>query len=225
MNGLEAARFLDSYMRFLANRPKTYTFATPISKIPFYCEDWKDKLLMAAKLDTARRMIWAGECPPGYLDQLEVCLMSASSIVPVSDFVGFDLLKASETIEKGNSSKIFAMTNKKKIEEAKKILAEYQPKVEMFRTDSFGAFCEHMTQYIKNVFLPELKSGEEPIEEYVFRYSLEAYRVAGIPYDDGYDVYFYSIKQMQLWAMDPKMKHFFKRYEDVLFDVKDRIKG
>ena len=112
------------------------------------------------------------------------------------------------------------MTNKKKIEEAKKILAEYQPKVEMLRTDSFGAFCEHMTQYIKNVFLPELKSGEEPIEEYVFRYSLEAYRVAGIPYDDGYDVYFYSIKQMQLWAMDPKMKHFFKKYEDVLFDVK-----
>lgn len=224
MNCLEAARFLDSYTSFIANRPKTYTLCTPISKIPFYCEDWKEKLLKAAKLDTARRLIWSGECPPGYLDQLEMCLLAASSIFPVSDFVGFDLLKASEVVEKGKTSKLFAMTNKKKIEEAKKIIANYQPQIDIFKTDGFRDFCDHMFQYIEEVFLPGVKSRKEPIEEYVFRYSLEAYDTAGVPYDNGYDVYFYSLKQMQVWAMDPKMRHFFEGYEDVLFDSGNRIR-
>lgn len=220
MNCLEAERFFDSYIDFLASRTRTYTLCAPISKIPFYCDGWKEKLLDASKLDVARRLLWKGECPNGYIESIEQALLCVPSIIPVPDSIGYELMKASEIVAKGKDSKFFSAFNKNKINEAEKLLFKHQPQIEPFDISSFQKFCEHMIQYIDDVFLPSINAEVKNYPESVFQYCMEAYETAGIPYEQNYDIYFYSIRQMQEWAMDPKMKNFFKDYEDVLFDTK-----
>lgn len=87
------------------------------------------------------------------------------------------------------------------------------PQIEFCGIDDVIDVYNHMLDYKNNVFL---KQDKDTIFQAVADYCFEAYECAGVPYKEGYDIYFFTFKQMQKFAQMEQLKHYYVGYEEYI---------
>lgn len=200
MNLLEAHKMVNQFIDIIASdKLSAYMpFAIPETILPFYHEGWQNTLVKAAKLYIAYLLMWSKqqEYTSGIIDLIST---KASCFIP------------EETAKICQESFELLLTNNGKISSNANITL---PTATLFPTDDIRKHYNTMLDYKNNVLLKNWSS--ETMHQELTDYCYTAYENAGVPYKDGYDVFFYPFYAMREYAKNDKLKQHFSGYEEYL---------
>lgn len=197
LNLLEAHKIVNQYTDFLASdKMSQYApLAIPETALPFYHVGWQNTLTKAAKIYISYLLLWtlSQERIEGIIDLM----------ANISWFVPEEQANASAEAFKAIRGKNKAMLKNINL-----------PKISVYPTDDIAHQFNQMLDYKNNVTLKNWTA--ETMNQSAADFCYTAYEKAGVPYKQGYDVYFYPFKALRYYAQDENLKQYFVGYEDYI---------
>ena len=214
MNYIEAHQIVHEYFNIVSSK-KNEPYGIPYSALPFSSAHWQDDLIGAYKLYCAHAILWQDLSTDEY-QSAEALLFMDNQFV--SDRDAECLGNYWEEIERSKRSKLYTKMHSKRIKIATDAFIALKKPLEPYnRNDEVSDFCNHMTIYRRENAYPEYHNKHESIEDVVFNYCIETYKVANLNYEYGNDICFYTFKQMRTWISEAHYVEILSKYKPYLF--------